>query len=110
MTTLIDDAALAPKIADYLGAQLGHPVRIGAVRRFPVGFSWLTYAVPVSGIDGEEGPRELILRLGPDYRLFAPYRPKPQVLSMQSLEGSAVPVPRAYWSSDDPTILGAPFM
>ena len=29
---------------------------------------------------------------------------------MQSLEGSVVPVPRAYWSSDDPAILGAPFM
>ena len=50
MQTLIDDASLAPKIAAYLGAQLGHPVQIGAVRRFPVGFSWLTYAVPVTGI------------------------------------------------------------
>jgi len=29
---------------------------------------------------------------------------------MQSLEGSAVPLPRAFWSSDDPAILGAPFM
>jgi hypothetical protein len=25
-------------------------VTVGAVRRFPVGFSWLTYAVPVSGL------------------------------------------------------------
>jgi aminoglycoside phosphotransferase (APT) family kinase protein len=29
---------------------------------------------------------------------------------MRSLEGSAVPVPRAYWWSDDPGILGAPFL
>ena len=113
MQTLIDDATLAPKIADYLAAQLGHPVQVGTVRRFPVGFSWLTYAVPITGIGGIDDsaePQELILRLGPDYGLFAPYSAKPQVLSMQSLEGSAVAVPRAYWSSDDASILGAPFM
>ena len=51
MQTLIDDATLAPKISDYLAAQLGHPVQVGTVRRFPVGFSWLTYAVPITGID-----------------------------------------------------------
>ena len=110
MQALIDDAALAPKIAGYLGAQLGYPVRIGVVRRFPVGFSWLTYAVPVSGIDGSAGERQLILRLGPDYGLFAPYSARPQVLSMQSLKGSAVPVPRVHWSNDDPSIFGAPFL
>eukprot|EP01036_Dinobryon_divergens_P050627 gene50627-67789_t len=88
MTTLIDDATLAPKIADYLATQLGHAVTVGAVRRFPVGFSWLTYAVPVTGIDGGKTTQELILRLGPDYGLFAPYSAGPQVLSMQSLEGS----------------------
>jgi aminoglycoside phosphotransferase (APT) family kinase protein len=110
MTLLIDDAALAPKIADYLAKQLGHAVQVGTVRRFPVGFSWLTYAVPVTGIDNPLDVQELILRLGPDYGLFAPYSAEPQVLSMQSLEGSAVPVPRAYWSSDDASILGAPFM
>lgn len=110
MQTLIDDSTLAPKIADYLAVQLGHPVQVGAVRRFPVGFSWLTYAVPVTGIEPGGATRELILRLGPDYGLFAPYSAKPQVLSMQSLEGTDVPVPRAYWSSDDASVLGAPFM
>jgi aminoglycoside phosphotransferase (APT) family kinase protein len=75
-----------------------------------VGFSWLTYAVPVTGLPGREGAHELILRLGPDYGLFAPYSAAPQVLAMQSLEGSAVPLPRAYWSSDDASVFGAPFM
>ena len=106
----IDDATLAPKIAAYLAAQTGHAVQVGAVRRFPVGFSWLTYAVPVTGLDGDGATRELILRLGPDYGLFAPYSAQPQVLAMQSLEDSAVPVPSAYWSSDDASIFGAPFM
>ncbi|MBT2301972.1 phosphotransferase family protein [Variovorax paradoxus] len=110
MNPLLDEAALAPRIADYLAQQLGHPVRVGAVRRFPVGFSWLTFLVPVQGLDGGAGERDLILRLGPDFGLFAPYEAGPQVMAMQSLEGSGVPVPRAFWHSEDPSILGAPFM
>ena len=110
MSILGDESTLAARVADYLSAQVGHPVRVGSIRRFPVGFSWLTFAVPVSGLDGSADATELILRLGPDFGLFAPYSAGPQVLAMQSLEGSAVPVPRAYWSSDDASILGAPFM
>ena len=78
MNTIGDDATLAGKVSAYLARQVGHPVQVGAVRRFPVGFSWLTYAVPVSGLDGFAGTQELILRLGPDYGLFAPYSAAPQ--------------------------------
>ena len=110
MNTIDDEASLQSRIEAYLTQQVGAAVRVGAIRRFPVGFSWLTYAVPVDGLPGKEGMQELILRLGPDYGLFAPYSSAPQVLSMRSLEGSAVPVPKAYWSSDDASILGAPFL
>jgi len=107
---IADDATLAARVADYLSAQAGHAVRVGTIRRFPVGFSWLTYLVPVEGLDGRHGTRELILRLGPEDGLFAPYSARPQVLALRSLEGSAVPVPRAFWWSDDEGILGAPFL
>jgi aminoglycoside phosphotransferase (APT) family kinase protein len=110
MKRIADDVTLARRIADYLSQQDGHRVEVGAIRRFPVGFSWLTYLVPVTGLGGDPAPRELILRLGPDYGLFAPYSARPQVLAMQSLEGSAVPVPKAFWSSDDESIFGAPFL
>src|SRR5689334_13734547 len=110
MNPLLDEAILAPRIANYLGQQVGHPVQLGAVKRFPVGFSWLTFLVPVRGLDPGAGERELILRIGPDFGLFAPYLAGPQVMAMQSLEGSEVPVPRVYWHSEDPSILGAPFM
>jgi aminoglycoside phosphotransferase (APT) family kinase protein len=110
MNTIADDAALAQQIAAYLSQQVGHPVQVGGVKRFPVGFSWLTYAVPVSGLRGPDDQQELILRLGPDYGLFAPYEAAPQVLAMQSLAGTAVPLPEVYWNSEDPSILGAPFM
>jgi len=110
MNTIGDEATLAGRIGAYLSQQVGHAVGIGTVRRFPVGFSWLTYAVPVTGLQGADDRTELILRLGPDDGLFAPYSAGPQVMAMQSLEGTAVPLPRAYWHSDDPAILGAPFM
>jgi aminoglycoside phosphotransferase (APT) family kinase protein len=110
MTLLNDDVALARRIAAYLEQQVGHAVQVGTIRRFAVGFSWLTFAVPVTGLSGPGDVQELILRLGPDYGLFAPYSAKPQVLAMRSLEGSAVPVPRAYWSGDDASIFGAPFL
>ena len=110
MNAIGDDASLARKIAAYLARQVGHAVQVGTIRRFAVGFSWLTYAVPVAGLDEGGAPQELILRLGPDYGLFAPYSALPQVLAMQSLQGSAVPLPRVFWSSDDAAILGAPFL
>lgn len=96
MNSIGDDNTLAARTADYLSSQVGHPVRVGIIKRFPVGFSWLTFAVPVTGLEGPGSTTELILRLGPDYGLFAPYSAGPQVMAMRSLEGSAVPLPRAF--------------
>ena len=116
MSAIGDETTLRPKIAAYLEREVGHPVEVGPIRRFAVGFSWLTFSVPVSHIEipGEGGngeqTRDLILRLGPDYGLFAPYSAMPEMLAMRSLEGSAVPVPRAYWGGDDESIFGAPFL
>lgn len=110
MSDIGDDATLARRIESYLGHEVGHPVQVSAIRRFPVGFSWLTFGMTVRGLSGPADEQQLILRLGSDAGLFAPYSARPQVLAMRSLEGSAVPVPKAYWSSDDPGILGAPFM
>lgn len=110
MNPIIDDTALGRRIEDYLRAQLERPVQVGKVRRFPVGFSWLTYAVPVTGLHGVGETEEVILRLGPDYGLFAPYSVAPQVLAMRSLQGGDVPLPRVWWSGDDPAVFGAPFI
>ena len=96
------DDQLRERIAHYLHEQLGRAVEIGPLKRFAVGFSWRTYLVPVIGFDGPGTPtRDIILRLGPDYGLFAPYSAIPEWLAMRSLEGTAIPVPKAYWASDD---------
>jgi len=108
---LNNDALLRERIAAYLQQQTGHPVGVGALTRFAVGFSWKTYLVPIEGGLAEAGgASELILRLGPDYGLFAPYSAMPEYLSLRSLEGSAVPVPKAYWAGDESDTFGAPFL
>lgn len=108
---LSNDELLRTRIEAYLAEQTGHEVRTGHLTRFAVGFSWKTYLVPIEGgLPEADGARELILRLGPDYGLFAPYSAMPEFLSMRSLVGSAVPVPKAYWAGDEFTHFGAPFL
>ena len=107
---VVDDATLKQRVGAYLKKMTGFEVEVGAMRRFPVGFSWRTYLVPVRGLAGDGAASDLILRLGPDYGLFAPYSAMPEWLAMRSLEGSAVPVPRAYWAGDDASVFGAPFL
>ncbi|MCW5652114.1 phosphotransferase family protein [Hydrogenophaga sp.] len=107
---LHNDDLLRERIQRYLQEQTGQAVEIGALKRFAVGFSWRTYLVPVSGLKDMPETRELILRLGPDYGLFAPYSAMPEWLAMRSLEGSEVPLPKAYWAGDDPSLFGAPFL
>lgn len=110
MNAIGDETEIARRVAAYLRRETGRDVHVGTVRRFAVGFSWLTYSVPVTGLSDDGATQELILRLGPDYGLFAPYLAGPQVLAMQSLQGSDVPVPRAFWSGEDPATFGAPFL
>lgn len=106
--SLQDVAALRGKLSDHLAAALGRPVPVSALRRFPSGFSWITYGCTIDA-PGIHGCTDLILRLGPANGLFAPYSAKPQHAVLMALEGSAVPAPRSFLWSDDPAILGAPF-
>ena len=101
-----DPADLQRRLAAYLCEQTGRHWQLGVFTRYAVGFSWITYGFSASR-DGET--LGLILRLGPPYGLFAPYSALPEYRALKALEGSAVPVPRAFWWSDDSRILGAPF-
>ena len=107
----MNEELLPDQIADYLQQQTGHAVQVGPLKRFAVGFSWKTYLVPIAGgLPEADGATELILRLGPSDGLFAPYSAMPEFLSMRSLESSGIPVPKAYWASDDSETFGAPFL
>ncbi len=104
------DDNLQQRIEGYLAAQVGGPVRVSGLKRFPVGFSWATYAVDVEGGAGAKVPAAtMILRMGPDDALYAPYSAVRQFQLLSALKRSPVPTPRVYWHSDDRGILGAPF-
>src|SRR5690606_19763017 len=82
----------------------------GPLRRFTVGFSWVTFGFSGSWREnGQPVERELILRVGPPNGIFGPYRAYPEFVTLRGLAGSAVPVPGVYWYSDDVSVLGAPF-
>ncbi len=97
-------------LAAFASAQVGGPVEIGPLKRFTVGFSWVTYGFRATWSEGGRPvERNLILRAGPPTGIFGPYKAYPEFVTLKSLEASTVPVPRVYWYSDDTSILGAPF-
>jgi aminoglycoside phosphotransferase (APT) family kinase protein len=105
-----DSDGVRGRLLAFLQTQVGAAIEIGPLKRYTVGFSWVTYGFWAKWIaDGAPAAQELILRVGPPNGIFAPYRALPEFLTLQSLEGSGVPAPRAYWRCDDEEVLGAPF-
>src|SRR5262249_40534171 len=101
-----DGDSVRSRLLTYLRGQVGGDVEIGQLKRYTVGFSWLTFGFNAKWSEGGSRiERDLILRLGPPSGIFAPYRATPEFLTLQSLAGSGVPVPRAYWCCDDNDVL-----
>lgn len=94
----------------FLNQRIGSQVELGELRRYPVGFSWLTFGFEASWEErGRRLERKLIVRVGPRYGVFDPYSAREQFIALKALEGSPVPVPKVYWYSDDSALLGGPF-
>lgn len=104
----MDELLLKPRLIAYLTEQTGQGWTLGTFTRFAVGFSWITYGFTATAV-GEREAHELILRLGPEDGLFAPYSALLEYSALKALEGQGIPAPRAFWWSDDVSILGAPF-
>lgn len=101
---------LAGRLSPFLSKALQQPVQLGGWRRFPAGFSWITIGFQATPSTGGE-PVDLILRIGDPCGLLAPYSAEPEYRAMEALVDCAgLPVPRVYAFSDDPCIIGAPFL
>ncbi len=103
-------AFLSEQNHQLLGKSGNAPIRVEKLKRFTVGFSWLTYGFDAVW-DTPDGShrKDLILRIGPPNGIFAPYQASLQFYAQQVLEGSRVPVPRVFWFSDASDLFGAPF-
>jgi aminoglycoside phosphotransferase (APT) family kinase protein len=98
------------RLAGFIAAQGLADVSVGPLRRYTIGFSWVTYGFSASWRDSAaKVERDLILRVGPPTGIFAPYKASPEFLALRALAGSGVPVPGVYWYSDASDVLGAPF-
>ena len=105
-----DADGVRQRLLTYLRRQVGDDVDISPLKRYTVGFSWVTFGFTATWSEGRRRvARELILRVGPPSGIFAPYRASPEFCALQGLADSGVPVPRPYWYSDDGEALGAPF-
>lgn len=105
---------MVPRLAGFLSAAWARPVAIDALHRFAAGMSWITLGfsatLPAHG-DAPGETRALILRVGDPAGLLAPYRAEPEYHVLAALESlPALPVPRVFAFSDDPAVIGAPFL
>jgi aminoglycoside phosphotransferase (APT) family kinase protein len=106
-----DSETIRARLAAFIAGEVGGVVEVGTLKRYTVGFSWVTYGFRADWTqDGERMERDLILRAGPPNGIFGPYKASPEFVTLQALTGgSKVPVPGVYWFSDASDALGAPF-
>lgn len=104
-----DPEAVRARLLSFLQGVIAD-ASISPLRRFTVGFSWVTYGFRADWREGGQPiSRDLILRVGPPNGIFGPYHAWPEFVTLRALQDSSVPVPAVYWYSDDLSVLGAPF-
>jgi aminoglycoside phosphotransferase (APT) family kinase protein len=108
---VFDPAApeLPARLQSWLSQRWRKPVQVSGLSRFPAGMSWVTLGFTAESPG--EPPLDLILRVGDPGGLFSPYSSRPEYEALAALASvPGLPIPQAYEHSDDPAILGAPFV
>ena len=107
---LFGETVVRERLSAFLTRCNGALTQVESLKRFTVGFSWMTYGF-IAAWSAPAGPQrqKLVLRIGPPSGLFAPYRASPEFTVLRALQGSAVPVPRAFYFSDASDVFGGPF-
>ncbi len=106
--------ALVSRLEAFIAERTGRAASISDLQRYTVGLSWVTMRLTIDLAgrgDASHETMNVILRIGDPNGLLAPYSARPEFEALRALEGiDRLPIPRALWSSDDPSIIGAPFL
>ena len=108
---LFGETVVRERLSAFLTHCNGALTQVESLKRFTVGFSWMTYGF-IAAWSAPTGPQrqKLVLRIGPPSGLFAPYRASPEFTVLRALQGGAVPVPRAFYFSDASDVLEVLFL
>lgn len=100
---------LRRRLSSFIESRTACAPNIEALRRYPSGMSWMTFGFDAQV--GSDASAPLILRVGDPHGLLAPYSARPEFLALTALAGQpGLPIPMAFWYSDDDRDLGAPFI
>ena len=99
---------LRDRLQTWLRTVRGPAAVVSALKQYPSGFSWITngFRLEMAGSPSED----LILRLRPSNGLYAPYSAEPEFAALAAMQGTPVSAPAPRHWSDDPSILGHPFL
>jgi aminoglycoside phosphotransferase (APT) family kinase protein len=105
-----DVSEIATKLEPWLRRRMpqGDDLSISNLRSAERGMSTDTFHLELSW-PTQTDPAGLVLRRPPEIPLFPDYDLRRQFRVMQCLQGTAIPVPNAYWIETDPSIIGTPF-
>lgn len=108
--TRMNTADIQDRLADFIAAQLGiAAVAITDLHRLAGGASREIWSLELAYRDGDETiSRRLVLRRDP-HAAGAGTAGGQEFRLLRAAYASGVPVPRVYWYSDDPEVLGTPF-
>ncbi|MDB5999364.1 MAG: hypothetical protein JWP52_1063 [Rhizobacter sp.] len=110
LTDPFAEAVVAERLSRFLSERHGAPTQVTALKRYTVGFSWITFGFTAQWLsEGAPQVRRLVLRIGPPTGLFAPYRASPEYTALRALHGHGVPVPQVHFFSDASDVFDAPF-
>jgi len=97
-------------LVEFIAGQTSGPVEVRELTRIPGGFSYETWKLRARWFEGgRQRDESLILRRAPRGGVLEPYDASREFRVLRALEGTAVPVPRAYWCDAGGDVLGTSF-
>lgn len=107
MTDPASNNVITKRLKAFLDTRLSEPFAIENLRKFSVGFSWITYGFDLIH---ESERQSLILRLAPEVGILPRYLAEPEAALLKTIAPTGLPTPRVLFASDTPDAFGTPYL